>query len=1002
MQKPYLVLGLDPGIASCGFALLDMNNQRILEMGSHLFDAPQEDKTKVSLAVARRAARSARRNNERTKNRQKHCLELLKNAGLVPNDAGKQWMQSKKGDRPLLELRAQGLDRLLTDREFAQVLYCLSARRGYIPHGEGRINKTVVDTKDANDAETGKVLKAIAENNKRLANGGYRTVGEMLYAAGKSRNVGGAYENCVLNAQIQDEVHALFAAQRSFSNAKATEVFENDFIRNLVWEKKSLDHDAKVYALVGRCSYFPAEKRAALADLSSELCRAYERFGHIRIVDPNGEEQSLSSAQIDHYIGILFSPTALKNNKSCKVTYALIRKDLDLSAHCVFKGVETAKEKDREPFAPKAWRNMRSHGLPEELLQRMLEDRHLADAIGESLTYASSEESLEERLAAIDLSDIERDAILALPFSGKTYKGYGSRSLMALELLLDSFEDPNILTLTDAERASGLLGKRLADEGARFTLLPSYDYYDKECNNPVVLRAMGRMRRIVNAIIKIHGVPDEIHIELGRDLKRSKREKDMILKRNRENETKNKQRRKDAAEVLGIDPNEIPAKILRKMALHEQQGGFDAYTGEPIVLERMIKEDRYCEIDHVLPYSRTCDDSQNNKLLVLAKSNQDKGGRTPYEWMTEDAGKGAPSWDEYKARVLANRNVSFRKRTYLLNTDLGPEKQMEFLSRNLNDDRYMSRAVKDYLESMLQFPDDGRKKHVISVAGGATAALRHVWGLNLGAMDTKDREDDRHHAVDACVIAACSESTLPKVAKARSLGRETFKRMREDRLSSTQPWPTFAAEVLARREFVIPTRMVSHGVTGRAFEDTNYCFFGFTEDKKKLALLKGNGKLVKKGNIVIGKDNNAHLVDGMAFLRLWLDSTAKNGKGKWYAEPVYYADIPAIRNGTYVPKAGEIGVSRATWKPLPQSAMLSKPVTLFRGDVLMIDDCAARFWTININTVRLIMRPLMPNQSVSGFPSLGKWNAQTKVTVIREDCLGHCYNELDLKSASED
>ena len=61
LARHYLVLGLDPGIASCGFALLDMTDHRILEMGAHLFDAPQEDKTKVSLATSRRMARSTRR-----------------------------------------------------------------------------------------------------------------------------------------------------------------------------------------------------------------------------------------------------------------------------------------------------------------------------------------------------------------------------------------------------------------------------------------------------------------------------------------------------------------------------------------------------------------------------------------------------------------------------------------------------------------------------------------------------------------------------------------------------------------------------------------------------------------------------------------------------------------------------------------------------------------------------------------------------------------------------
>lgn len=163
-DKGYLVLGLDPGIASCGFCLLDLTNHSILEMGVHLFDAPQDPKTKVSFAVGRRNARSARRNNLRTKMRMKHCLDLLAKAELVPPDADRNWFQSRPGDRPVLKLRARGLDVLLDDREFAQVLYVLCRRRGYIPHGEGRLNQT-------DDAEGRKVLKAIRENTKALESG---------------------------------------------------------------------------------------------------------------------------------------------------------------------------------------------------------------------------------------------------------------------------------------------------------------------------------------------------------------------------------------------------------------------------------------------------------------------------------------------------------------------------------------------------------------------------------------------------------------------------------------------------------------------------------------------------------------------------------------------------------------------------------------------------------------------------------------------------------------
>ena len=993
--RHYLVLGLDPGIASCGFCLLDMTDHKILEMGSHLFDAPQEAKTKVSLAVTRRNARSVRRNNQRTKARLAHCLRLLKDAGLVPADADKTWFQTVKKDKPILKLRAAGLDRLLSDREFAQVLYSLCGNRGYIPHGEGRLGET-------DDAEGKKVLGAIKKNSEAMAESGCRTVGEMLYRQGRSRNKQGSYDLCVLNSQIQDEARALFEAQRRFGNQKAAEELKTEYLKCLTWEKKTTEHDLRSYELVGYCPYFPLEKHAALADPSSELCRAYEKLKHLTIVHGDGSESRLSSEQVDGYLKLLFSTSPITTKKDpLEVTYKRIRKDLDLSSTSVFKGIDSEKEKTTEVFSPKSWRCLRRNGVPQALLQRMLDNRSLGDAICEALTFASSEESLEQQLEPLDLTESEREAILGVPFTGKLFKGYGSRSRKALEMLIDAFEDEGVHTLTEAERASGLLDKRLADSGTRTELLPPYDTYDRTCLNPVVLRAMGRMRRIVNAIIKIYGVPDEIHIELGRDLKQSKNEKIQVSKRQAENKAANKRMAELAAGILGCTPEEVPGKIVRKLAMREEQGEKDLYTGEAIDLERLVKEDHYCQIDHILPYSRTCDDSRANKVLVLAKSNQDKRERTPYEWMNSGE-TCAPDWNEFQARIM-NEVRWFRKREKLLNTDLGPETEAKFIARNLNDDRYMSVAVKNYLEDCLLFPEDGRKRHVTAVSGGATGNLRWVWHLNSGDNGKKDREDDRHHAVDAAIIAACSESTVKKVADASKLGRETFKHLRQKRLADTQPWSTFAEEVVKRRERVIPTRMADHGVTGRAFEDTLYHLEGFTDDKGHYPLVRAGGKTVKKGNVHIGTDGSARLVDGMAFVRLWLDPSARptgKVKGKWYAEPVYYADIPAMRDGTYVPRACMIHVARVNWEPVPETALVSKPVTVFFGDVLKVDGHIGRFAGLNIANCSLTVQSVLDKTELSDWPSFGSWGNQTQVSVLQEDCLGHCYDGLSINTGA--
>lgn len=997
-NKPYYVLGLDPGIASCGFALLDLNNHEILEMGANIFDAPQTDKTKTSLAVVRRNARSARRNTKRTRDRQKHCLDLLQGEGLVPEGTDKEWLHSRRGDKPVLRLRVRGLDIPLSEREWAQVLYSLSGRRGYIPHGEVGRNSSAEDAKEMDDGEGRKVLSSIGENRKLMAEGGYRTVGELLASLGRSRNRKGDYSLCVANSQLVDEVKTLFEAQRRLGNAHAEERFEKAFIDCMNWEKRTLDYDAKVYSLVGRCSYFPDELRAANADLSSELCRAYERLGHLRIMRADGREEVLAPDQRKHYLDILFSPRPLAKNKGCTVRYSMIRAELDLSAKDSFKGVDMDREKRDEVFAPRCWRRMRQ-ALPEELLDRMLENRCLADEIGESIAYASTEESLREQLLTrdLDLSVTEVDSICSLPYASKIFQGYGNRSLKALGMLLDAFEEPEIQTLTMAEDASGLANLRLHGERHTSTLLPPYNTFDPTCSNPVVLRSMARMRRIVNAISKLYGVPDEIHVELGRDLKHSKREQREIEKRNKDNKDRRDRIRTEIAEAIGGTSDEVHDNIIHKYELWEEQGGLDAYTGMRIDRQRLLSDDTYCEIDHVLPYSRTCDDSRANKVLVLSSSNQCKRERTPFEWMQEDRMKGAPSWNEFRARVLAS-HYRQGKKAHLLNDSLSRDEEQRFIDRNMNDTRYMSKAVASYLRENLAFPETGnRKKHVSAVAGGATANLRRAWGL-----PAKDRSDNRHHAVDAVVIAACNDSLVIKIARISEQKRRLTPKEKAERLTDSEPWPSFADDVRHASDQVVPTRMVNHGVTGKALQETLYRFDGYRDDRSGMGVLHAaDGVIEAEGNIKV-KNGAARVVGEMAFLRLWLDPFGRakgKTKGRYYAEPVYYADITDIRNGTYVPKAIKANVARAAWDPVPETAMKLPPLTLFRGDVLCVNGRLGRYWKINIGTRKWDVRDLLSGKTIPDFPRIMQLGTNDDVRVIQEDVLGHCYRNF-IRTAS--
>lgn len=979
----YRVLGLDIGIGSCGWSLLDTACHDVVDMGVHLWSPPQNPKDKSSLASARRSARSARRNTRRTADRKKHCLKLFKKHDLVPPDADRQWLQTKKGDLQPLEIRVKGLDAPLTNRELAQALYNICARRGYIPHGEG--------SGAANDLETGKVLKAVSENSALMAEKGFRTVGEMMAANGNSRNKGGDYSHCVTNAQLVDEVHSIFAAQRSLGNVSASRQLEDAYLAVLTWEKESADHDERVYRQVGSCTYFPDLPRAAKATLSFEMCSAMERLAHAVIVFPGGREEKLPCALREKYINILFSPIPLKGNKSCKVTYADIRRELDLPSRAAFKGVDAGQEKKAEVFKPVCWRKYRDT-LPQELMVRMRNDRQLADLVGEALAYASTEASLRSRLALAPLSEAEADAVCTLPFNSKMFSGYGTRSLEALGMLIEVFEDAEkITTLSEAEYACGLFQYRLDRHMEGGNILPPYQEFDKTCRNPVVLRVMGRVRKVVNAVIATYGMPDEIRIELARELKHSRREKSIITKKNRLRDQRRKAARDVVAEALDCAPESVPAKLLRKYELWVEQGEQDLYTGSHISFERMVTDTAYCQIDHILPLSRTCDDSQDNKALVLSKSNQDKAERSPFEWFGEDVER----WDAFETRVCS-LNLGAGKRGRLLERNL-VEKQEGFVNRNLNDTRYACRAALAYLDAYLSFPENGRKRHTFAVAGGATAALRRAWGFS-----GKNREEnDCHHATDAAIVAACTCSTVKKVALARSRRTQVKKDRRATLFADTEPWEGFAAQVAGRERVLVPTRMPEHGVTGRLFEDTVYSYKGLDEDGGKGMLCTRKTGTKPSSNYIVREDGSALKPDGQAFVRLWWDESLKaRGKeepGGFLIEPVYRSDLAAIRSGSYLPRYVPSQTARKPrydWPLVPASAQKYPPVTLFAGDCIELNRERFRYKTVMIstNTWKLADMRSAIKDATKGH-ALSNARSYDALKIVREDVLGFCHKD---------
>ena len=142
------------------------------------------------------------------------------------------------------------------------------------------------------------------------------------------------------------------------------------------------------------------------------------------------------------------------------------------------------------------------------------------------------------------------------------------------------------------------------------------------------------------------------------------------------------------------------------------------------------------QVDHILPWSRFGDDSFNNKTLCTAKANQEKRGRTPYEWYCEGqkrgrlghlcgAGSGLPALK------------GFKRRNYTIKDAKSLEEK--FRSRNLNDTRWTCRLLAECLKQL--YPEKEASRRVFTRPGALTDRMRRGWGA---AMDQEGREGRAH------------------------------------------------------------------------------------------------------------------------------------------------------------------------------------------------------------------------------------------------------------------
>jgi len=783
-------LGLDLGPNSIGWALIDEENQKIINTGVRVFPegVDQFDTAKeVSRTEDRRIARGMRRQIKRRQRRKTQMRQTLVEAGLLPADPAA--LEAVLAGDPY-ELRDRALREKLSPHELGRVFYHLAQRRGF------KSNRK----KDRADKEVAGMLAEISQLEASIRQSGCQTLGQWL--CNKMRemdhrrrrdddHVRGRHTR---RDMYETEFDAIWQAQCELGNAglltdalKCGQRGKQTYPARPVPCKKGrsllaefgLDglifFQRRMYwprSVVGACELEPKQKRCPRADRRAQRFRLLQEVNNLRYVDTESrdEEQRLTAEQRTLLLD--------KLEKTEKMTFDQIRKALGFLDSIKFN-LERGKRSQ---------------------IQGMVVDARLAKATGKSWHRRSEEQkneivrllvdneqneaALEKRLVdEFGMSPEEAEAAVTADLPA----GYIALSVKALEKLLPHMEKGLVYQAASDREQSALhaAGYLRRDELRRrlFDKLPNPQRTANcpigDLPNPVVKRTLVELRKVVNAIIREYGRPAAVHVEMGRDVKtRPKQGTEAYRKyQDRIAEMREREkRREDAAQKLRDNRITVSRDNITRYLLWEDQKETCIYSGKPISFGQLFGGE--VDVDHILPYSRCLDSSQNNLVVCFRKANADKGNKTPYEWLADRRPEQYEAVCVRANGLLRDGRIPYPKYRRFLQKEL---KLDDFISRQLNDTRYIARLAAEYLRCLFE-----ADHHVLGLKGQLTAELRHQWGLDTVLAELpdspawheqsklrdgeKNRADHRHHAIDAIVIALTNRKRLQELSSIRQRG----------------------------------------------------------------------------------------------------------------------------------------------------------------------------------------------------------------------------------------
>lgn len=840
------ILGLDLGVASIGWALIevDENNTpiRIIAMGSRIIPLSSSDKEEFQRGVSitknqsRTVSRTQRKGYDRKQLKKSDLKKILNKYNIFPSD---ELLNLPMLDLWKLRSNAANPNKNISNEQLGRIFYMLNQKRGY----KSARSEANADKKDTDYVQAVKGRYAqLKERNQ--------TIGQYFSEELHNANANNSYY------RIKEEVYPREAYREEFDTIINAQKDKHDFLsdevvhqlRNeIIYFQRKLKSQK---GLVSICEFagfeksiFDKEKNKnkvvlvgpRVAPKTSplfQLCRIWEVVNtiNLKIKNPEGSkykwgEKTPNLEEKEALVDYLFRNESLSFTKLIEIL-RLNKNDVYVNKQ-ILKGI-----KGNETYAtlqsilgnnkllnfdvsiiPSNHTSMLIDKKTGEILEERagleldasLEKEPLYQLWHTIYSIKDLDECKSALIKRFDFDDEIADKLSRIDFNKQAFGNKSNKSMRKiLPFLMEGYDYSQSCSLAGYNHSNSLTKDEREPQVTldRLELLPK-----NSLRQPIVEKILNQMINVVNAILEQYGKPSEIRIELARELKQSKDERNNADLQNSKNKKLNEEIGKRLTE-LGLPVTKRYMQKYKFIFPSLSKNLKDAhvnnqciYCGKTFNLTEALSGDAY-DVDHIVPKALLFDDSQTNKVLVHRKCNSTKTNQTAYDYI---ATKGEEQVRVYSERVddwFKRGIISYSKmqrlkvshKEYLDRKKLGKETETDkklwenFIDRQLRDTQYISRKSREILQKVCN--------NVTTTEGGVTAKLRNLWGwddvlMNLQMSKYKElgqtvikewssehgkrkhqkeeienwtkRDDHRHHAIDALVIACTKQGFIQRI-----------------------------------------------------------------------------------------------------------------------------------------------------------------------------------------------------------------------------------------------